>query len=191
VTENPETESAKASTPAARSNAAIVLGWIQKALPWVLLSLAVWLVLDDVLTTESLVDEGSPAPALAASMADGSRFELAEHRGEVIILSFWATWCPPCRAEAPALTRIHHRLARRGGMVLGISNDREPLADILPRARGLGIEYPIAHADPETWTRYRITQLPTTYVISREGAIVWSHVGAVNEQRLGEIVRDL
>lgn len=167
----------------------IVRKWIRTALPWVLLAAAAWLALSDF-TARSLVETGTEAPVLEASLASGEVFALAQHRGEPVVVNFWATWCGPCRAEAPALTRIHNRLARSGGLVVGISADRLPLDQVAQAARGLGMEYPIARAPEETFARFRVTELPTTYVVSPEGRVVWSHVGAINEEELGQVLAD-
>jgi cytochrome c biogenesis protein CcmG/thiol:disulfide interchange protein DsbE len=166
-----------------RSNEKIVRGWMRRALPWVLLAVAAWLAFGD-LSTGTLVEDGVAAPALEAELSTGEAFALEAHRGEVVVLNFWATWCAPCRAEAPTLTRVHNHLSRRGGGVIGITADRAELSTVARHALGLGMEYPIGRTDQQAFERYRVSQLPTTYVVSPEGMITWSHVGAVSEERL-------
>jgi thiol-disulfide isomerase/thioredoxin len=138
-----------------------------------------------------LVDIGGDAPALLAELANGDRFDLADQRGRIVVVNFWATWCAPCRAEAPTLTRIHNRLAERGGTVLGISADRMDLARVADHALRLGMEYPIGRTDEATFDRFGVTQLPTTFVVSRDGEITWSRVGAVTEERLADAIAEL
>jgi len=186
----PETDAMADSERPKQEKGQTVRGWIRRALPWVLLGLAGWLAFSDLGAT-NLVESGVPAPALTAELSSGESFELEAHQGEVVVVNFWATWCAPCRAEAPTLTRVHNRLARSGGMVLGISADRAPLDRIAEHALGLGMEYPIGRTDQETLSRFRVTQLPTTYVVSPEGQITWSHVGAVSEERLSNAIADL
>ncbi len=166
-----------------RSNERIVRGWVRRALPWVLLAIAAWLAFGD-LAQDPLVEDGGVAPALEAELATGGAFDLAAHRGEVVVLNFWATWCAPCRAEAPALSRVHQHLVGSGGGVVGISTDRGALETIADHALSLGMDYPIGRTDPATIESYRVSQLPTTYVVSPDGMITWSHVGAVSEERL-------
>ena len=140
------------------------------------------------LTERSLVEAGTPAPVLVVELSSGENFDIEAHRGEVVVLNFWATWCPPCRAEAPTLTRIHNRLSGSGGTVVGISADRMPLPTVAEHALGLGMEYPIGRTEEEAFHRFHVTELPTTYVVSRDGQITWSHVGAVSEEQLWEAI---
>ena len=168
----------------------IVRGWVRRVLPWILLAGMAWLVLGN-LSGRALVETGTQAPALNAQVSTGEAFDLEAHRGEIVIVNFWATWCGPCRAEAPTLTRIHNRLAQYGGMVLGISADRMPLDQVAQHALGLGMQYPIARTDEETFDRFRVTELPTTYVVAPSGEIVWSYSGAVDEERLSEVIQNL
>lgn len=178
-----------ADEPERTKNAQIVRKWIRTALPWVFLAAAAWLALSDF-TARSLVERGTEAPVLEASLASGDVFDLAAHRGEPVVVNFWATWCAPCRAEAPTLTRIHNRLTAAGGLVVGVSADRQPLPEVARAALSLGMEYPIARAPEEAFARFQVTELPTTYVVAPDGRIVWSHVGAVDEDELGQAIAD-
>ncbi len=179
----------KAEEP--RSKRSIVRGWARRALPWMLLAAAAWLAFGHLGRSTNLVPEGEAAPALEAELASGEAFVLGKGEPEVVVLNFWASWCAPCRAEAPALTRIHDHIANRGGRVIGISADRAELDAVAHHAVGLGMEYPIGMTDTETFERYRVTQLPTTYVIDEDGKIRWSHVGAVDEDRLRAAIDEL
>lgn len=165
-------------------NRAILRRWARGGLPWALLILAGWLVLTDMQGRE-LVPEGSGAPALQATRTDGSLLSLDEFEGQVLVLNFWATWCPPCRMEAPALSRTHAALTRsQEGMVLGASLDQATLSQIEEAAQEMGMNVPIVQPSPEMVAAYRVTQLPTTYVINGNGMIVETFVGAVDDDDL-------
>jgi len=169
------------------SNRRIVARWLRRALPWVLIAGAAYLLLAQLAGSASLT-EGSAAPELRAPLAGGGTFDLADREGAVTVLNFWATWCPPCRAEAPELSRAHERIRDRDAIVVGVSADRMPLDRLGTSARRLGMRYPIAQGSGTVMERYEVRTLPTTYVIGRDGRIAWSTVGRVTERDVVEAV---
>lgn len=101
-------------------------------------------------------------------------------RGHVVILDFWASWCPPCRASVPSLeafARAHPEV-----IVLGVNVESDRDASFVRRAHAqLGATYPTVHdGDGSLQRTYAISSLPTLFVIDEEGHIVESHVGAVD-----------
>lgn len=160
---------------------------VRAAWPWLL-----------VAATVALWTLGSPgggglatnavAPALELPWTEDGRFELAAQRPHVVVLTFWATWCPACRAEAPTLSRVHARIAPHGDSVVGVSADRGALEPIAARARQLGMRYPIAVATRADLDRFQVDRLPTIYVIDGAGRVRETFVGAVGEARLLEAV---
>jgi thiol-disulfide isomerase/thioredoxin len=127
---------------------------------------------------------GSRVGEVAAELAGGGRFSLSEHRGEVVVLNFWATWCGPCRAEAPVLSRLH----RSGVKVIGLSVDSLPLAAVARKALAIGIQYPIALGPADVIARLGIRSVPTTCVIGKDGAVVTSHSGFLSHDELAAAV---
>jgi len=135
------------------------------------------------------LDRGSVAPGFALVSLEGDTIRLAEQRGRVVLLNFWATWCAPCRWEMPALDRVHRELGAEGLTVLAVNVDAAPGAvdgfgypggDVGGFARELGLGFPIL-LDPsgQVLRRYRVTGLPTTFLIDREGRVVEKVVGPV------------
>ncbi len=114
---------------------------------------------------------GAPAPDIALPMLSGEARTLADLRGQVVILNFWATWCGPCRAEMPALAEIQTQYTSRGVIVIGV-NQREDAGSIRRYLDSIGVDFPIA-LDPtgESNRQYRVLGLPTTYLIDRQGVI--------------------
>jgi peroxiredoxin len=131
---------------------------------------------------------GRPAPALRLALDDGSQFDLAAQVGQVVVVNFWGTYCPPCRAEAPVLARAWQQLRRTDDVLLGVAVDRAPLADVTRFARGLGMPYPIAIADVDLVADYRVTTVPTTVVIDPRGKVARTLVGQVDDASLSEAI---
>src|SRR5690349_2537013 len=85
------------------------------------------------------IARGEPLGDVRSELTNGGRFDLAEHRGEPVVLAFWATWCGPCLQEVPEL----NRLAASGVRVIGLSVDELPLAEIGAKAERIGVRYPV------------------------------------------------
>ncbi len=131
---------------------------------------------------------GAPAPALLAPSLGGSPFALESLRGKVVLLSFFATWCEPCRAEMPMLRALEQELGPRGLSLVAAnvdddSDDRpQALADFFGRQGGAP---PLVVFPPdEAVHAYQAAQLPTLYVIGRDGRIAAGHFGLASEKAL-------
>jgi thiol-disulfide isomerase/thioredoxin len=110
----------------------------------------------------------------------GRTITSASLRGKVVIVNFWATWCPPCRAEIPDLVALQNKY-RDQLVVLGISEDEGPIGGVQAFVAEHKINYPIVMVTPELKKIFRgVVALPTTFVIDREGKIAQKHVGLLN-----------
>jgi thiol-disulfide isomerase/thioredoxin len=127
---------------------------------------------------------GQTLPPISAQLTDGSRFELDGAPGEVLVLNFWASYCGPCREEAPLLSSLH----ARGVRVVGLSVEAFGLQRVQENATRLGMSYPVGLSDGVLSQRLQLRNVPTTYVIAADGAIVLSRVGAVSERELEDAV---
>jgi thiol-disulfide isomerase/thioredoxin len=105
----------------------------------------------------------------------------------VTILNFWGEHCPPCRHEAPELTRVHEALGDRG-RVLGVSVDSPDLDSARRVGRALGMRFPTAVLDRELQDTFGVTTIPTTYVVDAAGTVRKSFVGAVTQATLQEAI---
>jgi peroxiredoxin len=122
--------------------------------------------------------EGAPAPPLRLTAMQGGEVDRETYRGRVVLVNFWATWCPPCVEEMPSLERLHRALGPEGLVVLGVSIDEDSgaLQDFVQRA---GVTFPILR-DPggrKAAAAWRTTGWPETFVIDGEGRIVRKIVG--------------
>jgi cytochrome c biogenesis protein CcmG/thiol:disulfide interchange protein DsbE len=124
-------------------------------------------------------------PELAAAAGDG-KLDLRELRGHPVVLNFWASWCIPCREEAPIL---HAAAARHRGQVVFVGVDVKDLTDdALAFARKYQVNYVSARdgSGDKTWSRYGLTGVPETYFIDASGRIVAHIPGAVSARTLEE-----
>lgn len=136
-----------------------------------------------------LVDEGKPVPPLIAQLDNGEQLDLSQPNGTLTVLNFWGTYCGPCRQEGPVLSRLHAQLQRVGGRVVGIAVDNMPLSAVTRAARGFGMTYPIGLASQQDMSRFKVTTIPTTYIIDGKGIIRDAMVGAVSERRLQRVLK--
>ncbi len=136
--------------------------------------------------------ERKPAPDLTGTTLDGGAFNLADLRGRVVVLNVWASWCAPCRAEAPSLQRVSDELANEGVRFVGI-NTRDTDDNARAFERRFGISYPsVVDRDGALLLRFKETlppqAIPTTLVIDRGGRMAARALTPLTEERLRELV---
>ncbi|HEY8042460.1 MAG TPA: TlpA disulfide reductase family protein [Polyangiaceae bacterium] len=126
--------------------------------------------------------------------ADATRktLRLSELRGRPVVLDFWATWCPPCRAEAPIVDQVSRRWRDRGVVVLGVATDTPDQGDPGAYAASHGLSYPIVHDVTSVTSRaYDVESLPTLVVISREGRITAVRTGITDDAEIEKLIRQV
>ncbi|ABA89195.1 apocytochrome c disulfide reductase ResA [Syntrophotalea carbinolica DSM 2380] len=120
---------------------------------------------------------GLEAPNFKLKNQAGEVTTLRQYRGQVVVLAFWATWCPACREELPSLAGLHRRMAGQGVMVLGI-NGGESAARVNDFMNRANLDLPVLlDASGEVHGLYQVRQYPTTYIIDRQGKLVERHIG--------------
>ncbi len=127
---------------------------------------------------------GFPAPDFSLSNLDGQSVRLADWRGQPLVLNFWATWCPPCRAEMPALQAAAQAYGDQGVRVLGVNQAEDP-NPVVGFMQTLGLDFPVLlDRDAAVSQLYRVRSLPTTFFIDREGVIREIVIGGPMSQAL-------
>ena len=106
---------------------------------------------------------------------DGESYTLSELKGNVIIVDFWATWCPPCRNSIPALSRLYDKYHERGFMILGIST--EDVNTLREFRDAQQIPYPILSATNEVVKAYEVTAIPKMFFFDKTGAVRKTQTG--------------
>jgi len=118
-----------------------------------------------------------PAPAFTVKDLDGRAISAASLRGKVVVVNFWATWCPPCRAEIPDLVALQEKY-KDTLQIIGISEDEGGVDGVKRFAAEHKINYPIVMTTPEIETMFPgISALPTSFILDRESRVVQKHVG--------------
>jgi thiol-disulfide isomerase/thioredoxin len=132
-----------------------------------------------------------PMPPFLLSDLDGEVISTASWHGKVVLLNFWATWCPPCRDEIPELIALSKRFKDRL-QIVGVSMDDGPPEDVKHFAKEMGIDYPIVMGGPTLSTEYGgVPALPTSFVVNTDGRIVQKHEGLYPIERYDSEVRSL
>jgi thiol-disulfide isomerase/thioredoxin len=137
------------------------------------------------------VAQRKPMPAFVWQSMSGNKWSLEEHRGKIVLVNFWATWCPPCRQETPDLVRVYERYRGRGVTIAGITMDDHP-AKVVPRfVEQFGVEYPVLVPPANSLITESIESLPTSFLVDREGRIARTWVGLLHEEELVRNIEEL
>jgi thiol-disulfide isomerase/thioredoxin len=139
--------------------------------------------------------DAEPAPLdYTLSDLDGRAVRLADYRGQVILLNFWATWCLPCRAEIPWLVEFQERYAKAGLQVIGVAVD-DSVERLVPYARDMQMNYPVLRAtggDAALAAAYGpLVGIPITVLISRDGKVCGKQIGLTAKDRVEQGIRAL
>jgi len=115
---------------------------------------------------------GTDEPPVTFDLLAGDALPLRSLKGQVVLVNFWATWCPPCRAEMPGIETVYEAKHAAGFTVVGVSLDEKPRAQVAAFLHDHAIAYPVAMADPETVAAFGdVSSLPTSYLIDRRGRV--------------------
>jgi cytochrome c biogenesis protein CcmG/thiol:disulfide interchange protein DsbE len=122
------------------------------------------------------------APNFTLKDSNGANVSLADYRGKVVLLNFWATWCGPCKIEIPWFMEFEQQYKNKGFEVLGVSMDDDGWEAVKPYIAEKKMNYRVVLGNDSVARDYGgIDALPTTFVINQDGKIVSSHVGLVNK----------
>jgi peroxiredoxin len=139
---------------------------------------------DVVKSDETGLERGKMAPDFEVTTLDGEQTKLSDYRGERIMLNFWATWCPPCRAEMPDMQRLYEE---EDVVILGVNmtdseSSEEEVAEFVD---DFGLTFPIPmDQDGNLMETYQIAAYPTSYMIDSNGRIQFVSLGAMNHEQM-------
>ena len=131
-------------------------------------------------TTVKLLRDRQPVPTFQGVDVHGRPFSSADYRDKVILVNFWATWCPPCREEIPDLVELQNKYKDQL-QIIGISQDAGDADAVARFAAAHGMNYPVVMTTPEIERLFpNVYALPTSFLIDRDGRIAQKHVGMLN-----------
>ena len=135
---------------------------------------------------------GTPAPNFTLPDLDGNPVTLADYRGKVVIVDFWATWCPPCLFQVPELNAFWEAHREKGDVaVIGIAVDVEGAEVVAPWVEEQGVEYTILVGEESLAKKFGAMGFPTLAIVTRGGSIDSLHVGLVEHAELEKLVAPL
>lgn len=147
-----------------------------------LLTASVWVIWDHFLSRTPPVVVGRPAPDFELKLTNGETITLASLRGHPVLINFWATYCPSCIDEMPAIESVYEAYRDQGFVVVGI-NTGESMAAIQGYVRRTGVTYPIAlDPDAKAQKAYKVYDLPRSVFIDADGMVVVDHIGEMNAE---------
>jgi thiol-disulfide isomerase/thioredoxin len=131
-----------------------------------------------------------PAPGIVIHELSGKITTMDDLRGKVVLVNFWATWCPPCRVEIPEFIQLQEQHRERL-QIIGVSEDDDPEL-VREFVEQTGINYPVVMATPELIAAYGgVPALPTTFVVDTEGRVVQRHLGLLSSEAYDREIRAL
>ena len=156
----------------------------------VLIAGASWIALSsqtaETTAIEAAPQAGFPAPDFTLKTAEGEAYTLSDLKGQAILLNVWATWCPPCKAEMPAIEKVYNEYKEQGFVVLAINStfQDDPL-QIKPFTEEYGLSFPILLDETSDISRdYQVRSLPSSYFINRQGIITEVVIGGPMSEAL-------
>jgi peroxiredoxin len=137
-------------------------------------------------------ETGTQAPVFELADLTGKNVASGEFAGKVVILDFWATWCPPCREEIPHFVQLYSKYRDQGLVIVGLSLDAGGAKDVAPFAEEHKINYPMLIGNDEVAKAYGgVSAIPTTFVIDRQGKIVKRFIGFTPPEVFEETIAPL
>ena len=135
--------------------------------------------------------QSKKAPDFSLKSVDGKTVKLSDYKNKVVLIDFWATWCPPCRRGIPDLIELQKEF-KKDLVVLGISVDSDTKGDVPAFVKGYGINYPIVYGDQGTAKLFGgVSGIPTSFLVDKKGNIVDKHVGLVPKETLAIGIKKL
>lgn len=128
-------------------------------------------------------EQGAYAPNFTLQSTSGEIVQLSDYQGKIVLLNFWAVWCPPCREEMPAIQSVHESYGEQ--LVVLSVNAGDSRADTIEYLNSFGLTFEtVLDSDSKVDNQYRVRGIPTTFFIDQQGIIQILHVGNMSETQI-------
>ena len=135
-------------------------------------------------------DIGKKAPAFTIPNISGNDRNLRNYQGQKVFLNFWATWCPPCKKEMPAIQKYYEEIQDNNEIAVLAVNVKEPKGKVLDYLMKKSFNFPILlDKNGKTAQKYAVRGIPTTYIIDKQGIIVEKHVGILSYENIKSLMK--
>jgi cytochrome c biogenesis protein CcmG, thiol:disulfide interchange protein DsbE len=128
----------------------------------------------------AVIQKGQPAPPIKVTTTSGQLLTLANYKGRVLVIDFFASWCQPCTKSIPHIIELNRKYGKQGLQILGLSldEDKNDLIDFITPKK---LNYPVALANEELQTEYGLHSIPTIVLIDKKGIVVEKYMGLTDE----------
>ncbi|MGC1453923.1 MAG: TlpA disulfide reductase family protein [Nitrospirota bacterium] len=138
-------------------------------------------------------DRGARLDSMAADFSlqdmSGKTVKLSDYKGKVVLLEFWATWCPPCRASVPGLEKLHKAYKDKGLVLLAVSMDEGGWDEVRSFIKESGITYTILKGTEDVAKKYQVRSIPLMLVLDKEGKISKRYLGMGSDEDLEKDIK--
>ena len=136
---------------------------------------------DSTVTSTGQIQVGFPAPNFTFPDLNGQQVSLSDHRGKVVIVNIWATWCAPCGQEMPSMQKLYERFKGENLEILAVSIDSTGREAVAPFMRTMNLTFPaLLDSKEDIRTLYGITGVPESFIIDKEGMVVQKIIGPID-----------
>ena len=138
-------------------------------------------------------DRGAQSDTMASNFSlqdmSGKTVRLSDFKGKVVLLEFWAAWCPPCRASVPGLEKLHKAYKDKGLVLLAVSMDEGGWDDVKSFIRESGITYTVLKGTEDVAIKYQVRSIPMMLVLNKEGKILKRYLGMGSDEELEKDIK--
>ena len=132
---------------------------------------------------------GSTAADFTLQDLNGNKVKLSDYKGKVVLLEFWATWCPPCRASIPGIEKLHETYKNKGLAVLAVSLDEGGWDTVKSFVQKNGITYLVLRGNEEVAEKYQVRTIPLILILDKDGKISKRYLGFGSEEDLEKDIK--
>ncbi|HSB33932.1 MAG TPA: TlpA disulfide reductase family protein [Nitrospirota bacterium] len=140
-------------------------------------------------TNRNVPSGGSTATDFTLPDLNGNKVKLSDYKGKVVLLEFWATWCPPCRASIPGIEKLHETYKNKGLAVLAVSLDEGGWDTVKSFVQKNGITYLVLRGNEEVAEKYQVRTIPLILILDKDGKISKRYLGFGNEEDLEKDIK--